>query len=695
MKTFTKLLLIFFLWACGYLELQAQSKSPVKIGNTSEVKAQFRDMAKENKSGKKGQISYNIPGQVPLDLNLKSSRKEGLADFYYGELNNTKKSNFYMKIKGDEVSGSIINRDKKKFYDLSSTANGSVYITEKDLDKVLCVEYQENTRNATTSGSLMEAGVAAVPMLESFPEAEAVVLLDFDGHTVTNTWWNYSFNNGDPIVADPSYLSEIEIVEVWEMMSEDFRPFQLNVTTDEAVYNNAPADRRTRVIFTPTDYFYPGSGGVAYIGSFTWGDDTPCWVFNSGSKYAGEAGSHEVGHTLSLVHDGRSDPYFEEYYYGHDSWAPIMGVGYYTSVVQWSKGEYPNASNTEDDLQMITSYNGFGYRTDDHGNSTENASPLIMDEEGNVSPSSNKGVIATQTDVDVFSFTTSGGSVILNVDPDPSFPNLDILLTLRNSDGSVVATADPYSLAASIDQTLPAGTYYLDVDGVAGSLGANTDYGSLGQYFVSGNIPAIVPSITITSPADGHVLTIPENPINITASVNDAIGIVSKVEFFSGSEKLGEDLTAPYTYSWRQPHKGTYSITARATNTMGDIITSEAVSVTVALPGKGNSKEKGNKKAFASTKASSNDLSVVELAEPLVFPNPVTGNHLVNIALPIGYTAVKVLLNEVGTGQKVSEQIYHDTQSVQLDISALPHGLYAITISAEEEVWTRKLIVLP
>ena len=28
------------------------------------------------------------------------------------------------------------------------------------------------------------------------------------------------------------------------------------------------------------------------------------------------------------------------YYKGHGGWAPIMGVGYYKAVVQWSKGEY-------------------------------------------------------------------------------------------------------------------------------------------------------------------------------------------------------------------------------------------------------------------------------------------------------------------------------------------------------------------
>ncbi len=80
-----------------------------------------------------------------------------------------------------------------------------------------------------------------------------------------------------------------------------------------------------------------------------------------------------------MSHDGRISP-AEGYYAGHGSgatgWAPIMGVGYYRELTQWSSGEYLNANNLEDDLNIITTQNGFGYRADDHGNADGSATAL-------------------------------------------------------------------------------------------------------------------------------------------------------------------------------------------------------------------------------------------------------------------------------------------------------------------------------
>jgi hypothetical protein len=251
------------------------------------------------------------------------------------------------------------------------------------------------------------------------------------------------------------------------------------------------------VIITPDNEWYGNYGGVAYVWSFTWTGDTPCWVFSDrlsdSSRYIGEACSHEVGHTVGLRHDGRTSP-SESYYRGHGSgetgWAPIMGVGYYELLVQWSKGEYAYANNKEDDTAIITTQNGFGYRMDDHGNAGASATVLNPDAGGSVSAN---GVIETRTDVDVFSFATAGGLVSLAVSGGSPAPNLDILIEMRDAGGALVASDNPEDrISATLSVEVPTGGYTLHVSGTGKGDPLSTgysDYGSLGQFTLSGTVP--------------------------------------------------------------------------------------------------------------------------------------------------------------------------------------------------------------
>jgi hypothetical protein len=335
---------------------------------------------------------------------------------------------------------------------------------------------------------------SSVPVFNSLPGAVAVAYLDMDGQVVSGTQWAGGGTiNARGIVGT---LTNTQLLEICRRTAEDYSPFQINVTTEESVYLAAPSNRRIRCIITPDNEWYGSAGGVAYLNSFTWTGDTPCWVFSdmlsNSARYIAEATSHEIGHTLSLYHDGRTSP-SEAYYQGHGTgevgWAPIMGVGYYKLLVQWSRGEYLSANNTENDLNKITTLNGFGYRADAVPNTTAGAVALT----GTTGARSASGILETTGDQDVFSFSTAGGACAFSAVGDALSQNVDVLLELLDGSGAVIASANPDTLTdASVSATVASGTYYLRVSGVGrGDVLADgySNYASIGQYTISGNAP--------------------------------------------------------------------------------------------------------------------------------------------------------------------------------------------------------------
>ena len=339
---------------------------------------------------------------------------------------------------------------------------------------------------------------AQVPKLNSFPSAAAVIYLDFDGHTVNGTSWNSS----GPIYAGPSNLSEDKVVEIFNRIAEDYRPFNINVTTDSTKYWAAPAKRRMRALLTITWEWYGRAGGVAFTNSFTWGDNTPCFIFTSLHGYSvkniAEAASHEIGHTLGLRHQARyndvcvkTEDYNSGTGSGQVSWAPIMGVGYYRNQTTWHNGPNPfGCTSAQDDLSIITSTtNGFGYRPDDHGATFTTASTLAISDK----KIAEIGNITTNTDEDMFKVTMpANGLLKLEVAPysvsaGESGSNLDVELKLYNNKQKLISSYNPTeTLSAAIDTNLTGGDYYITVTG-AGNMYA-TDYASLGSYTIKGDV---------------------------------------------------------------------------------------------------------------------------------------------------------------------------------------------------------------
>jgi hypothetical protein len=88
------------------------------------------------------------------------------------------------------------------------------------------------------------------------------------------------------------------------------------------------------------------------------------------------------------------------------------------------------------------------------------------------------------------------------------------------------------------------------------------------------------PYVGLTSPVDSASFNAGGN-ITLAASAMDFDGTITKVEFFQGTTKLGEDSSSPFSFSWNNVPAGFYVLTARATDNAGASSISESVEVFV------------------------------------------------------------------------------------------------------------------
>ena len=134
----------------------------------------------------------------------------------------------------------------------------------------------------------------------------------------------------------------------------------------------------------------------------------------------------------------------------------------------------------------------------------------------------------------------------------------------------------PYSFAWS---NVPAGNYTITAKATDDKNAVATS-ASISIVVSTSNNP---PAVSITAPANNATFNSGAT-VTITATASDANGTVTKVEFFNGTTKLGEDTTSPYSFAWANAPSGTHSLTAKATDNQNTVTTSAAVTVTVNAP---------------------------------------------------------------------------------------------------------------
>jgi hypothetical protein len=424
--------------------------------------------------------------------------------------------------------------------------------------------------------------MADIPVLNSNASATKKIFMDFNGHDVSGTYWNTpsQFNGYQSfstihapaydLDGNPSTLSEVELANVqlyWHHLAEDFRPFNVDVTTvAPSASAFAQGSTAQRVLYTSWKDEGVGGSGLQWVNGEYWGvaefnswfatNDSPAWIFANEPEnlsydygdvqvgapfppeYFAVVGAHEVGHAFNLTHDGNynASGVQAEYYVGHGgtgptSWGPIMGGAEVRSLTQWSKGEYNGATTSQDDLAVLAA--ALSYRTDDHTNNLIPAQATTLALSGNnFVPAS--GVISQSAsgsganDRDIFKFTIVPGTgnriVTINVNPAAVAANLDIRIDLYNGVGAPIpgAFSSPANdLNASLTWSLPAGTYMVAVDGVGiGSPATSgySDYGSLGLFTISGFIAPPGGGMMMAGAPDSSLLSLQSSSATTTQS---------------------------------------------------------------------------------------------------------------------------------------------------------------------------------
>ncbi|MBK8475724.1 MAG: immunoglobulin domain-containing protein [Opitutaceae bacterium] len=430
--------------------------------------------------------------------------------------------------------------------------------------------------------------IASPPIRHSRPGSAKTLFIDFNGAIVSGTAWNTSASSTFDCLPfdtdnDPTTFSTTEqaaIIEIWQRVAEDYAPFDIDVTTEQPASLGYYA---AHALVTPskdrTNAALPHSAtaaGIAYLDEYgypTYFYFSPAFIYSDKLAYnAGsiaEGVSHEIGHNMGLSHDGLKGG--AEYYSGHGSgetsWAPIMGNSYSANVTQWSKGDYYNPSNTENDLSILDAK--LSRRTDDTAATINSARALTTTGHW----LAGAGIIETEGDRDLLSFTTLAGQVSVTASPYRSTRgtyggDTDLKLELLGPGGNVIATAAPTTTTtATITTNVAAGTYYARVSAEGVGSPTNTAptgytaYGSIGQYNLTGT--RVVATPTVTGPTQLDTRTGDTVDFRIVASdVAEAFQAYNLPSWLSLDASSGRITGVPTV-------AGTFYITLAASNNAG------------------------------------------------------------------------------------------------------------------------------
>lgn len=178
------------------------------------------------------------------------------------------------------------------------------------------------------------------------------------------------------------------------------------------------------------------------------------------------------------------------------------------------------------------------------------------------------------------------------------------------------------------------------------------------DYIQVGGTKPVLPTVSITSPANGAKIAPTPTP-SLTATVAASTGSsVDSIVYYDGTGKIATAKTTPYSAIWASPSLGAHVLTAVVFDKSGIINSSAANAVTV---------------------ATATSISSANIASSNLYPNPAT--NVAHIELNLATASdVKIMVTDA-VGKQIANISQGVTSSVSYDlnVAGLTKGVYTVT----------------